>query len=519
VTLARVAGGEEKKIVMHKSTKRALSFSALIGAAVIFGMVVAGSVNVTPRTEAQKETPPRPRSGSVVLPSFADIADEAMPAVVSITSTNIVKGARNRQLSPFGGGGESQDPFEFFFGPRRNQPRDDQEEHKDVQGGTGFVVSEGGEIVTNYHVVEGADRVEVRINKERFTAKVIGKDPATDLALLKIDAKRTLPKLPLGDSDRLRVGEWVMAVGDPLNFDKTVTVGVVSAKDRSGLTADLSTRSFESFIQTDAAINFGNSGGPLINVNGEVIGINTAMYRPAQNIGFAVPVNVLKTILPQLREKGKVVRGYLGININPVDQDVMGAFKLKSTDGAFVESVVPGDPADKAGVKPGDTVVRVDSVPVKTTRDLIGYVSSKAPGSKVHLTVMRDGKEMGFNVTLAERGAEGSAENEKGSKGSEDSHGKLGVSVRPITPQMRQMMSLDPKVEGIYVEHVREVSPAADANLRDGDVITQVNGRSVTSTEEFANIVKNTPKGEYLKIYYYRPQAKVSLFALIKLED
>ncbi|HLN59093.1 MAG TPA: PDZ domain-containing protein, partial [Thermoanaerobaculia bacterium] len=172
-----------------------------------------------------------------------------------------------------------------------------------------------------------------------------------------------------------------------------------------------------------------------------------------------------------------------------------------------------------AGVKPGDTVVRVDSVPVKTTRDLIGYVSSKAPGSKVHLTVMRDGKEMGFNVTLAERGAEGSAENEKGAKGSEDSHGKLGVSVRPITPQMRQMMSLDPKIEGIYVEHVREVSPAADANLRDGDVITQVNGKSVTSTEEFANIVKNTPKGEYLRIYYYRPQAKVSLFALIKLED
>ena len=504
---------------MHKSTKRALSFSALIGAAVIFGMVVAGSVNVTPRSEAQREAPARARSSSVVLPSFADIADEAMPAVVSITSTNIVKGTANRRnLTPFGGG--DGDPFEFFFGPRRNQPRgDDQEEHKDVQGGTGFIVSESGEVVTNYHVVENADRVEVRLNKERFTAKVIGKDPATDLALLKIDAKHSLPKLPLGDSDRLRVGEWVMAVGDPLNFDKTVTVGVVSAKDRSGLTADLSTRSFESFIQTDAAINFGNSGGPLINVNGEVVGINTAMYRPAQNIGFAVPVNVLKTILPQLREKGKVVRGYLGININPVDQDVMGAFRLKSTDGAFVESVVPGDPADKAGVKPGDTVVRVDSVPVKTTRDLIGYVSSKTPGSKVHLTVMRDGKEMGFNVTLAERGAESSAENEKGSKGSEESRGKIGVSVRPITQQMRQMLGLDPKIEGIYVDHVREVSPAADANLRDGDIITQVNGRAVTSTEEFAKIVKNTPKGEYLRIYYYRPQAKVSLFALIKVEE
>src|SRR6266536_6308915 len=229
--------------------------------------------------------------------------------------------------------------------------------------GAAFIVSESGEIVTNYHVIENADKVEVRLGKERYTAKVIGKDPATDLALLKIDTKRSLPKLPLGDSDRLRVGEWVMAVGDPLNFDKTVTVGVVSAKDRSGLTADLSTRSFESFIQTDAAINFGNSGGTLINVNGEVVGINTAMYRPAQNIGFAVPVNTLKNILPQLREKGKVVRGYLGINIRNVDQDVMGAFKLKGTEGAFVESVIPGDPADKAGVKPGDTIVRVDNSP------------------------------------------------------------------------------------------------------------------------------------------------------------
>jgi serine protease Do len=509
---------------MHQSTKRALSFSALIGAAIIFGMVVAGSVDVTPRSEAEREAAPtRARSSSVVVPSFADIADEAMPAVVSITSTNIVKGARRQMLSPFGGGGDGQgqDPFEFFFGPRRNQPRgdDQQEEHKDVQGGTGFVISDAGEIVTNYHVIENADKVEVRLNKERYTARVIGKDPATDLALLKIDVKHPLQKLPLGDSDRLRVGEWVMAVGDPLNFDKTVTVGVVSAKDRSGLTADVATRSFESFIQTDAAINFGNSGGPLINVNGEVIGINTAMFRPAQNIGFAVPVNSLKAILPQLREKGKVVRGYLGININPVDQDVMAAFKLKSTDGAFVESVVPGDPAERAGVKPGDTVVRVDNVPVKTTRDLIGYVSSKSPGSKVHLTVMRDGREAGFTVTLAERGVENTAENETGGKGAEDSHGKLGLSVRPITSQLRQTIGLPTGIDGLYLEHVKEVSPAADAGLRDGDVITQVNGRAITSAEEFARVVKATRKGEYLRIYFYRPQAKASLFALIKIED
>src|SRR5215470_805700 len=392
---------------MNKSTKRALSFSALIGAAIIFGMVVAGSVDVTPRSEAQKDTAPaRTRTTSVVLPSFADIADEAMPAVVSITSTNIVKGTANRRnVVPFGGGGGSDgDPFEFFFGPRRGQPQQrDDEEHKDVQGGTGFVISETGEIVTNYHVIENADKVEVRIGKERFTAKVVGKDPATDLALLKVDARRTLTKLPLGDSDKLRVGEWVMAVGDPLNFDKTVTVGVVSAKDRSGLTADAATRSFENYIQTDAAINFGNSGGPLLNVNGEVIGINTAIFRPAQNIGFAVPINTLKTILPQLRDKGKVTRGFLGINIVNVDSDRAAAFGLKSEEGAFVEQVESGKPADKAGVKPGDTIVKVDSVPVKDTRDLIGYVSGKAPGSSVQLEVVREGKPQTLTAHLAER--------------------------------------------------------------------------------------------------------------------
>ncbi len=502
---------------MQKSTKRALSFSVLIAAAVLFGMIVAGSANITPHSEAGRDNPARTRTGSSVLvPSFADIAEEAMPSVVSITSTDIVKGSSSRfHVSPFGGDG---DPFEFFFGPRRNSPRDE-EEHKEVQGGTGFVISEDGYIVTNYHVIENADKVEVRLAKERYTAKVVGKDQATDLALLKIDAKQRLTPLPLGDSDKLRVGEWVMAIGDPLNFDKTVTVGVVSAKDRSGLTADAATRSFENFIQTDAAINFGNSGGPLINVNGEVIGINTAMFRPAQNIGFAVPVNSLKSILPQLREKGKVVRGYLGINIRNVDSDTAAAFKLKTTDGAFVEQVLPGEPADKAGVKPGDTVVRVDAVPVKDTRDLIGYVSSKAPGSRVKLAVLREGKEMNFTAALAERGAGSSSEDGKGGGGSEESHGKLGLQVQELTPQLRKMLSLDPGLDGLYVAHVKEISPAADAGLREGDVITQVNGHPIASTEEFGKIVKSAAKGDYLRLYVTRPQAKASFFALVKIED
>jgi len=510
---------------MERTTKRALSFSALIGAAVVFGMVVAGSVNVTPRSEAQREATPaaRPRSGGVLLPSFADTAQEAMPSVVSITSTDIVKGNRGRRYqNPFGEG----DPFEFFFGPpggggpnRRGQ-RPDEEEHKEVQGGTGFIISEDGYVVTNNHVIDGADKIEVRINnREKYAAKLVGKDPATDLALLKIDVKQRLTPLPLGDSDRVRVGEWVMAIGDPLNFDKTVTVGVVSAKDRSGLTADAATRSFENYIQTDAAINFGNSGGPLLNTNGEVVGINTAIFRPAQNIGFAVPINTLKTILPQLRDKGKVVRGFLGINIVNVDADRAAAFDLKAQEGAFVESVEAGKPAEKAGVRPGDTIVKVDSVPVKDTRDLIGYVSSKTPGSKVQLGLVRDGRDTTVTATLAERKDEATDEGETDNLASDDTPGKIGMTVQELTPQLRQMQRVKTGVEGLLVVRVKEVSPAADAQIQEGDVITSVNGEKVTTTDEFGKIVGKAKKGDYLKLYVYSPRADNSRFALVKIED
>jgi serine protease Do len=508
---------------MERSTKRALSFSVLIAAAVIFGMVVASSVNVTPRSEAQREAPARARSGSLILPSFADIADETMPSVVSITSTEIVKGSSRRFVSPFGGGSGNGDPFEFFFGPqqRRGDGQGDDEEHKEQQGGTGFVISDDGYIATNYHVIENADKVEVRLNnRERAIARIVGRDPATDLALLKIDVKQRLTPLALGDSDRLRVGEWVMAIGDPLNFDKSVTVGVVSAKGRYGLTGDAATRSFENFIQTDAAINSGNSGGPLINVNGEVIGINTAMFRPAQNIGFAVPVNTLKSVLPQLREKGKVTRGFLGINIENIDSDKAAAFKLKSLDGAFVQSVEPGKPADRAGIRPGDAIVRVDEVPVKDTRDLIGYVSGKAPGSKVRLGVIRDGRDMTLTAALAERDVASSAgQSEPGKASSQDSRERIGISVTELTSQGRQMQGVQGSASGLLVVHVKEVSAAADAGIREGDVITEVNGRHLTSTEEFGKIVSGARKGDYLKLYIQRSRPAVSFFALVKIEQ
>ncbi len=505
---------------MEKTTQRALSLTALIAAAVVFGMVVASSVNITPRSEAQREAAaPRAHAATVGAPSFADIAQEAMPSVVSITSTDIVKGGQNRRYAnPFGGDG---DPFDFFFGPGNPHGRqNDDEEHKQVQGGTGFIISDDGYIVTNNHVIDGADKIEVRINnKEKYTAKLIGHDTATDLALLKVETAQRLTPLPLGDSEKLRVGEWVMAIGDPLAFDKTVTVGVVSAKQRSGLTADPATRSFENYIQTDAAINFGNSGGPLINVNGEVIGINTAIFRPAQNIGFAVPVNTLKQILPQLRDKGKVTRGFLGINIVNVDSDRAAAFNLKSEDGAFVEQVESGKPADKAGVKPGDTIVKVDSVPVKDTRDLIGYVSGKAPGSKVQLEVIRDGKPVTLTASLAERKDENGGDKPEKASAEDSSHERIGIQVTELTPQIRQMQRLKADVDGLLVVRVKEVSAAADAGIQEGDIITQVNGQKVGTTEDFGKVVSRAKKGDYLKLYVYHPRANVSTFALVKIGD
>ena len=298
-----------------------------------------------------------------------------------------------------------------------------------------------------------------------------------ELALLKIEGDRPFPTLPLGDSDRIRVGEWVMAVGDPLQFEKTVTVGVVSGKGRAPQLSQ-ATRSFENLIQTDAAINFGNSGGPLVNTAGEAIGINTAISRFAQNIGFAVPINLPKKLLSQLKE-GKVVRGFLGVSIGPVEADMQDALGLPSRDGALVQSVEKGMPADKAGIRHGDVIVRVDQTPVKNNRDLIDYVSGKRPGTKVTLTFLRDGKEKTAVATLETRREEGETPEEQPS--GEEGREKIGISLEDLSPVLRRAYSIGKDVEGVVLTHVKNVSAAADAGLREGDVIQEVNGRPVTS--------------------------------------
>jgi serine protease Do len=502
---------------MRTKTK-VLSLAALLTGSVVFGMILAGSLDFTKLASAQKTAAPATAAASdagpkrtpqmIALPSFADLAEQVMPAIVSVTATDIIKADRNRRRSFHNfGNGDGQDPFEFFFGPDgpRGRGAPDDEDQKQLSGGTGFLIESDGYILTNNHVIEGAEKIEVKVgDRDDYTAKVVGRDPATDLALLKIEGAKPFPVVKLGDSDRIRVGDWVMAIGDPLNFDKSVTVGVISGKGRyAGLSQ--ATSSFESLLQTDAAINFGNSGGPLVNVAGEVVGINTAISRLAQNIGFAVPVNMAKRLLPQLK-KGKVVRGLLGVRIESINKKWQETYDLKAPEGALVTSVEAGKPAERAGLKREDIITKVDDVVVKTNRDLIDYVSSKGPGTKVTISFLRDGKEKTAVATLEERQETA----EQATKGDDDSKAgnkqkMLGLELDDLTPQARRAYGIDREVQkGVVITHVKPVSPAGDANLAEGDVILEVNGTAVSSVEELQAQMKKAPKGKYIRLYVQR---------------
>ena len=503
---------------LERRTSRFGTYLVIAVAAVVVGAVLTGSLRVSPPVSASKPADPVP-GATLTIPSFSALAKAALPSVVSITSTEIVRDTG--RASPFQGS-----PFEFFFGPQPNSPGGG--DRRQVAGGSGFVISEDGEILTNNHVVENASKIQVRLqDREVLSAKVVGTDPATDVALIRVTPRGKLRAIPLGDSDKLNVGDWVMAIGNPMTFEGTVTVGVVSAKERSGLSDDANSASLQDFIQTDAAINFGNSGGPLVNVNGQVVGIATMVLRPAQNIGFAVPVNIAKRILPQLQKTGKVTRGLLGVTVRSVDQDIQQAFHLPTLDGAFVESVDPDGPAGRAGIKPGDTIVKVDDTAIHGTRDLIGYVSNKSPGDSVRLTYVRDGRTATANVSLAERRLAESQEARpssmhggaagRGERGA--AADKLGLSVTELTPDIRGEIRAGSDVTGVAIEDVREISPAGDQGLAAGDVITEVNGKPVRTVQDFESEVTRAKKGDYLRLYVRRfvPQ-QVARFVLIPVD-
>jgi serine protease Do len=490
---------------MSHSTKRILSTMAIVIASVAFGVLVSADLGLMGRSNAQSppiQTAQGPVT-SVTIPSFADVAARVAPAVVSIATTEIVSTRDRRRFGAI-------DPFEFFF-PDPQDPRrrnnDEDDERRQLSGGSGFIISPDGYILTNNHVVEGASRVDVHYGADEngnggrtVTAKVVGRDPATDMALIKIDVNEQLPTVPLGDSDRIRKGDWAIAVGNPFQLENTLTVGVISAKGRTlGLGEE--TRSFENFIQTDAAINFGNSGGPLMNINGEVVGINTAIRGgQAQGLGFATPVNTAKRLLPQLKQ-GKVTRGYLGMSIQEVTDEVREAFELPAnTTGAVVQSVEAGKPAEKAGLQNGDVIVAIDDRPIRNNRELIDYISYLPVGTNVKVTVLRNGSRRTMTAKTAERPT-GSDEEDEAEGITEPVRNKLGMSVEELTAQRRQMYNINDNVRGVVVTDVKNVSAAGEANITEGDVISEVQGQRITSVAEFRAAVDRLRSGQRVRMY------------------
>ncbi len=487
---------------MAQETPRKLTTAALAFGAMVFGMVLAGGIDLTPTTSAAPAPEPTDGKGVRVetvtqggLPGFADLAAAVSPAVVLIQATKIETGSEN-----------PHEALEFFFGPRGRRPRTPQgegegEERRSDSSGSGFVVSGAGEIVTNYHVIEDASSLTVTVDGREYEAEVVGQDPATDIALLKIKPEAELAYLNLGDSDALRPGDWVMVIGSPLQLANSVSVGVVSAKARRiNITQD---SSLESFIQTDAAINFGNSGGPLVDLEGSVVGIATAINFGAENIGFAVPVATLKGILGQLREHGQVRRGYLGVNIEPITWPRAEFYGLESTDGALVTQVAPNGPSEDAGIEHGDIIIRVDDHYVETTRDLIDYVALLQPGADVEVRIFREGKRLTKRVELGER-PDQSVQIAAVPEEEESEIDWMGIQYQDLTPGIRDRFNMPGNFVGVFVSAVSPTSPLFDENVRENDVIVEVSGRPVTDVESFEAIVESVESGSFLNLYMLR---------------
>ena len=422
-------------------------------------------------------------SGTPMVPAnFSDLAEQVRSGVVNIQVVKKVKnvgfGAPHFNGNPFGG----RNPFDDFFGPspEGNSPRGF--EQRGV--GSGFVMSEDGFILTNNHVIEDADRIKVKFaDGKDFTARVVGRDPKTDLALIKIDGAAALHPLKLGNSENLKVGSWVVAVGSPFGLEQTVTVGIVSAKGRV-----IGSGPYDNFIQTDASINPGNSGGPLVNMNGEVIGINTAIIPNAQGIGFATPINMATEILPQLQKKGHVTRGWLGVSIQEVTPELAKSFSLDKNKGALVAEVFKASPAEKAGIEQGDIILQFNGKDIAESKELPRMMAATPVGDTVALKVLRNGKTITCQVNAGEM-------QEKEVASLDTPRESLGLTVQNITPDIAQELGLE-KAGGVVVANVEPGSPASEAGIQPGDVIQGVNQKPVRNVDDFVAKIENAGKQE-----------------------
>ena len=455
---------------------------------------------------------------------FVKISEQASPSVVFITVSKEMRGRSMQGMNP---GMMPEDFFDYFFGPGmpgRNPSQKDNgrrsERHEDTQKrqvpygqGSGFIISSDGYILTNHHVVGDADKVSVKLADGReFDAKIIGSDEKTEVALIKIEATG-LPTLPLGDSDALRVGELVIAIGNPFGLEHSVSTGIVSARGRGevGLTE------YGDFIQTDAAINPGNSGGPLLNVNGEVIGMNTAILSRTggyMGIGLAIPINMIKYIESQLREKGTVARGFLGISIQNLTPDLAKQFGVEGGKGILVGSVSPGSPAEKAGFKQGDVITMLDGHPAIEVGSFRSRVSTTKPGTSVQVTILRDGKEEQKSVEVGELPKD--EDGRVASRGGAETHRDLGITVQNLTDEMAERFGYE-KEQGVVITEVENDSAAAQTGLQPGMLIQEVNRKAVHNTREFEEAIKADKEAKSVLLLVR--DGKYSRFVVLSLKD
>ncbi len=418
-----------------------------------------------------------PSSGSPA--SLADLTEKLGPSVVNISTTKVIKSRSGR-----GSGGET--PFDRFFGNdeffRRFFGDLPERELKQQSLGSGFIISSDGYIFTNNHVVEKADKIRVKLSSgKEYDAEIKGKDPNTDIALIKIKADKPLPIVALGNSDTLRVGEWVFAIGNPFGLDHTVTTGIISAKGRM-----IGSGPYDNFLQTDASINPGNSGGPLFNMTGEVVGINTAIVAQGQGIGFAIPINMAKDILDDLKSKGKVTRGWLGITVQDITEEIAANLKIKNQQGALVSQVMEGEPGDKAGLKSGDIIIQIDGKTINDSKDLLNTVAGLKVGRTVQITALRDGKEITRSAIVGER-----RDTLQAAKDSIPD--TLGMTVQEITPEIAKHLRRKTQ-GGVMITKIRSGSPADEAGLQVQDIILSINRKAIRSLKDYLNAIARTPE-------------------------
>ncbi len=496
--------------------------------AFLVGAIFAGSLTPSPvvtgtmTTSAARTVTRTAMPASATLVNFADVVERINPAVVNIEATTPgldTRGRRERSGTP--GMPGMIDPPDLFDGPDVGTPRRDPNAPR-RGAGSGFIVDADGSILTNNHVIDGAERIIVKLSDGRsLRARVIGADPDTDIALIKVDGQSGLPVAPLGDSSALRMGEWVCAIGNPLSYEHTVTVGVVSYLGRKLFDASL-----DNYIQTDAAINFGNSGGPLINARGEVIGINAAISSRASSIGFAVPINGATAVMPQLRARGKVSRGYIGVTLKDVDPDLQHSLNLAVAHGALVQDIAEGSPGDRAGLRTYDVIVALDDRAVANDDQLIREIAARSPGSAARLRLVRDGREQNVMVKLAERPPRDTGDRQTGVTAPQpaapkksDPDGLLGLTVRDLDRTMADRLELPKGMQGVVVTRVEPLSAAFDAEVQRGYVLLEINRQRVVSLSDFRRITRAARPGDLFTLYLYEPDLARRELTTIRVED